>query len=104
MDRGSGHGALHDRADFRSALRLAGYGSNQMSEEYFFEWSANGITKIISENADEAQAKFDNLTPGDLVEDCEFEVLSGPETKADRDAAWEAWKAKTFPKTEAANG
>jgi hypothetical protein len=78
-----------------------------MSEKYLIEWSISGTMEIEAENADEAQGAFDALSATDLVRYGydEVEILSGPETKAQRDAHWENWKARNFPKTtEAANG
>jgi hypothetical protein len=75
-----------------------------MSETYIFEGSIPFEAKITADSPEEAQAKFEQLSTTDLASEGTVELLSGPETEAEREAYWKSFRSKIFPKTEAANG
>jgi len=61
--------------------------------KYLIDWNICGTTEIEAADADQATLLFDQITMREHVENGEFEVLSGPETKEERESEWERWRA-----------
>lgn len=67
--------------------------------KYLFEYAIAGEKTIEAENKDQARELFEMHSKDDLAAEGELELLSGPETKEERDAGIALYR---FGLTEAA--
>ena len=61
--------------------------------KFLVDWSINGTTEVDAASKDQAQIVFEQISKRELIVDGDLEVHCEPETKEERECAWELWRA-----------
>ena len=61
--------------------------------KYLIDWSINGTTEVDADSKDQAQLVFNSISKRELIDDGDLEVHCEPETKQERECAWELFRA-----------